>query len=183
MQMLIEAPPPRLVIGDGVGQPGWPVLGEGGDEIVIGAVGKFWRPASLSVTPDRNRSLVSYECRTLITDPVSRRRFRRYWWLIHPFVAHILAATVQTIKADAEVTGCDVTRSARRPACGERSDGIGQVWSIGDGRLRGGCDVHQPGVVHTMSSRPSSPTRSSTAWVACSGSVISASTTSAVQPA
>jgi hypothetical protein len=47
-------------------------------------------------------TLLSYECRTLTTDPESRRRFLRYWWVIRPFVGHIMRATVTTIKADAE---------------------------------------------------------------------------------
>src|SRR5206468_1928467 len=38
-------PPPRLVLGDGVGLPGWLVLGEEpGREIAFGAVGTFWQP-------------------------------------------------------------------------------------------------------------------------------------------
>lgn len=39
---------------------------------------------------------------TVTTDPESRRRFLSYWWLIRPFVAHIMPATVNKIKADAE---------------------------------------------------------------------------------
>lgn len=47
-------------------------------------------------------SLLSYQCRTVTTDPESRRRFLSYWRLIRPFVAHIMRATVHKIKADAE---------------------------------------------------------------------------------
>ncbi|MGY4711684.1 hypothetical protein ACXDF8_19305 [Mycolicibacterium sp. CBM1] len=120
--------PPRLVIGDGVGIPGWLVLGERpGAEIVFGAVGRFWRPvitwrevdaadfpgftepgwgkiaASFSVLPyGAGRTLLSYECRTATTDTVSKRRFARYWRLIRPVVAHILRVTLRQIKADAE---------------------------------------------------------------------------------
>jgi hypothetical protein len=126
----------RLVIANG-GLPGWLVLGEDADrEIAFGAVGKFWRPtiewreveladfagfdepgwgriaANFSVRPYGRGSLLSYECRTVTTDPVSRRRFLRYWWLIRPFVAHIMRATVRTIKSDAEAT---LTRSDPRP--------------------------------------------------------------------
>ncbi|AQT82655.1 hypothetical protein B1R94_08350 [Mycolicibacterium litorale] len=118
----------RLVIGDGVGIPGWLVLGERpGAEIAFGAVGRFWQPviewrsveagafpgfdepgwgkiaANFSVLPyGPDRTLLSYECRTATTDPASRRSFARYWWLIRPFVAHILRATLRQIKADAE---------------------------------------------------------------------------------
>lgn len=119
---------PRLVIGEGVGLPGWLELGEAeGREIAFGAVGRFWRPviewrdvapedfstfaepgwgkiaANFSVTRyGQHSTLLSYQCRTVTTDPASRRKFLRYWWLIRPFVAHIMRATVNKIKADAE---------------------------------------------------------------------------------
>jgi hypothetical protein len=35
-------------------------------------------------------------------DSVSRRAFGRYWWLIRQFVAHIMRATLQTIRENAE---------------------------------------------------------------------------------
>ncbi|MCX2931303.1 hypothetical protein ORI20_13540 [Mycobacterium sp. CVI_P3] len=124
------APPlSRLVVGEGVGLPGWLVLGErDGTEIAFGAVGRFWQPviewrsvdaaefagftepgwgkiaANFSVRPYGSaKTLLSYECRTATTDPRSRRRFGRYWWLVRPFVAHIMRATVRQIKMDAEV--------------------------------------------------------------------------------
>lgn len=122
------APPlPRLVVANG-GLPGWLLLGERqGQEIAFGAVGKFWQPviewrdvqpsefrafnepgwgkiaANFFVIPyGEGSSLLRYECRTVTTDPVSRRRFMRYWWLIRPFVGHIMRATVSKIKANAE---------------------------------------------------------------------------------
>jgi len=113
------------------GVPGWLVLGERpGREIAFGAVGKFWQPviewrdvpqnefssfaepgwgkiaANFSVLPYGDHStLVTYECRTVTTDPVSRRCFLRYWRFIRPFVGHIMRATVNKIKADAERSG------------------------------------------------------------------------------
>ncbi|CAN5214088.1 hypothetical protein BH11ACT7_BH11ACT7_42130 [soil metagenome] len=119
-------PPGSLVIADG-GLPGWLVFGRDEQEMAFGAVGVFWRPviewrdvsaaefagfaepgwgqiaANFSVLPYGERSLLTYECRTATTDPLSRRRFLRYWWLVRPFVAHIMRATLATIKADAEV--------------------------------------------------------------------------------
>ncbi len=113
--------PPRLVIADG-GLPGWLVLGESAHEIAFGAVGRFWTPiitwhdvtrddfaqfdepgwgkiaANFAVTPHGTGTLLRYECRTATTDPVSRRRFRRYWWLVRPFVGHIMRATLATIE-------------------------------------------------------------------------------------
>ena len=123
------APPlPRLVVGKDLEVPGWLELGELPDrEIAFGAVGKFWLPviqwrdvmaedfsafaepgwgkiaANFSVMRyGEHSTLLSYQCRTVTTDPESRRRFLRYWWLIRPFVAHIMRATVNTIKANAE---------------------------------------------------------------------------------
>nr|BBX79564.1 hypothetical protein MFLOJ_33510 [Mycobacterium florentinum] len=121
-------PPPRLLVAEGVGLPGWLLLGERPDrEIAFGAVGKFWQPviewrdvaladfaafaepgwgkiaANFSVARyGESHTLLSYQCRTATTDVESRRRFLRYWWLIRPFVAHIMRATLKTIKADAE---------------------------------------------------------------------------------
>ncbi len=125
------APPARLQLDDMAAMPGWLLVGERpGSEIVFGAVGRFWRPvidwlqvgpdefatfdepgwgkiaANFSVTPyGEQHTLLSYQCRTVTTDPDSRRRFRRYWWLIRPFVGHIMRASVATIKADAESGG------------------------------------------------------------------------------
>jgi hypothetical protein len=124
------APPPlpRLVIADGTGLPGWLLLGEHTDrEIAFGAVGRFWQPviewrnvpladfatfaepgwgkiaANFSMLPyGESSTLLSYECRTVTTDPGSQRQFLRYWWLIRPFVGHIMRATLKKIRADAE---------------------------------------------------------------------------------
>jgi hypothetical protein len=122
------APPlPQLVVATG-GLPGWLVLGERpGREIAFGAVGKFWQPviewrdvppsefadfsepgwgkiaANFSVVRcGEHSTLLTYECRTLTTDPEARRHFLRYWRFIRPFVGHIMRATVRKIKADAE---------------------------------------------------------------------------------
>lgn len=129
-------PPPRLVLAENVGLPGWLLLGERPNrEIAFGAVGKFWQPliewrdvaradfdafaepgwgkiaANFSMAPyGASHTLLSYQCRTVTTDPDSRRRFTRYWWLIRPFVAHIMRATLKAIKADAEVAAMDESR-------------------------------------------------------------------------
>lgn len=118
---------PELVIGENMGLPGWTFLGERPNrEIAFGAVGKFWQPtiewrdvaaadfgafdepgwgkiaANFSVLPyGAAAALVTYECRTLTTDPNSRRLFLRYWRLIRPFVGHVLRATLRQINADA----------------------------------------------------------------------------------
>ena len=128
-----DPPPPRLVMAEKIGLPGWLLLSEQPNrEIAFGAVGKFWRPviesrdvapadfsgfaepgwgkiaANFSMTPyGESRTLLSYQCRTTTTDPGVHRRFMRYWWLIRPFVAHIMRATLKAIKADAEAAAID----------------------------------------------------------------------------
>lgn len=119
--------PPALVIGPDMSLPGWTFLGQRPDrEIAFGAVGRFWQPAiewrdvascdfkdfdepgwgkiaaNLSVVPyGPSDTLLTYECRTMTTDPESRRRFLRYWRLVRPFVGLVLQATLERIGVDA----------------------------------------------------------------------------------
>lgn len=123
------APPmPNLFIAPEMGLPGWTYLGERQNrEVAFGAVGKFWQPtiewrdvaaadfrgfdepgwgkiaANFSVVPyGAAATLLTYECRTVTTDPESRRQFLRYWWLVRPFVGHIMRATLRQIRTNAE---------------------------------------------------------------------------------
>lgn len=95
-----------------LGSTGFMMLGERPpDEIVIGVVGRFWRPTGnirKDVTPDAfpsfvergyckaawnfrmmaidgRRTQVVTETRVLAMDPKSRLRFRLYWTLVGPF--------------------------------------------------------------------------------------------------
>ncbi len=121
-------PLPQLIVGKGTGLPGWMLLGaQPNREIALAAVGRFWTPviewrdvtvsdfaafgergwgkiaANFTVLPyGKHSTLLTYECRTATTDPESRRRFLRYWALVRPFVGHIMAATLNKIKANAE---------------------------------------------------------------------------------
>jgi hypothetical protein len=130
--------PPELRLANGVGLPGWLSLGErDASEIAFGAVGKFWQTSiewrdvpldefaafnepgwgkiacNLTVRPYGDRStLLTYECRTATTDPAARRRFARYWWLIRPFVAHIMRATLNTIASNATHAPADPPAAA-----------------------------------------------------------------------
>ena len=122
--------PEKLTLDGDLALPGWMVLDESpGREIVFGAIGVFWTPTirwntdveahefaefdepgwgkiacNYSALPyGEHRTLLTYECRTVTTDADSRRLFKRYWWLIRPFVEHIMNATVRTIGEHAGV--------------------------------------------------------------------------------
>lgn len=123
-----EPTPDRLTFGDIGDSDEWVRLAEEQDEeFVFGAVGKFWQPAIewRDVDPDEfadfeepgygkiaatllvrpygeGRTLLTYEARTVTTDPASRRRFRRYWRLIGPFAGYLMGKALERIAADAE---------------------------------------------------------------------------------
>lgn len=121
------APVARFVVAEGSAPRGWLLVEErAGRELVFGAVGVFWRPAivwrdvprsefrefgepgwgkiaaTFCVAPHERGAVLSYECRTATYDADSRRRFRRYWTVIRPFVRHVMRATLATIKRNAE---------------------------------------------------------------------------------
>jgi hypothetical protein len=122
----VVTPTELMLARDSGALPGWLVLGEvPGREVAFGAVGKFWKAdiewrdltaarfatfeepgwgkiaCHLLVRPDGPaRSILSYECRTATTDPVSQAQMSRYWWLIRPFVAYVLRAVVRTIREE-----------------------------------------------------------------------------------
>jgi hypothetical protein len=125
----VDAPPQLRLADRSAGLPGWLYLGDiPGLEVAFGAVGKFWKPviewrnvavedfASFAepgwgkiachfvVRPsDSGRAAITYECRTATTDGEARREMERYWWLIRPFVSHIMRATLRTIRDDTSV--------------------------------------------------------------------------------
>ena len=98
-----------------------------GQEIVLGIVGPFWRLCpelerleaaefrrgprpgtafaawnfALERTDDGRTSLAT-ETRVLCGDDASRKRFRRYWLLVHPFSAFIRRVMLRAIKREAE---------------------------------------------------------------------------------
>ncbi len=122
---------------DDVVRAGFVVLGERpGEEILLGAVGAFWKPASglrriraaefgtfaepnqakatwnFAVRPDGQGSVVSTETRVLCTDEAARRSFRRYWRMVGPFSAFIRGRLLSLIKNDAESGTVSVGSSA-----------------------------------------------------------------------
>ncbi|SDX75442.1 hypothetical protein SAMN05216215_1014159 [Saccharopolyspora shandongensis] len=113
--------PTRLTYDDLCASGDWVLLGERpGQEVVFGAVGRFWTPivrmeevtaeefaeygkpgrgkivASFSVRPyGRRGSLATYDIRTTLDDPITRRIFALYWRTVSPFVKSIMRATLR----------------------------------------------------------------------------------------
>ncbi|WP_246868634.1 hypothetical protein [Saccharopolyspora sp. ASAGF58] len=113
--------PTRLTYDDLCISGDWVLLGEQpGREVVFGAVGRFWTPivrmeeitaeefaeygkpgrgkivTSLSVRPyGRRGSLATYDIRTTLDDPITRRIFTLYWRTVSPFVKAIMRATLR----------------------------------------------------------------------------------------
>lgn len=120
--------PKRRLTLDDVLESGFVVLAEEpGSELVLGIVGKFWRPSSgvhrieasdftgfdepgyskavwNFVVSDRagGGSTVTTETRVASTDAEARRNFGWYWRLIRPFSALIRRIVLGQIKRDAE---------------------------------------------------------------------------------
>lgn len=112
--------------------PGWVRLGEEeGRELVLGAIGKFWRrdygartfepeefaafdePGYLKLAVSSrvepvgyDQSRLHYEARVEATDDEARRQFVRYWKVISPGNDVIVRRALQRIKAEAEWREC-----------------------------------------------------------------------------
>ena len=112
--------------------PGWVELGEEeGKELVLGAVGKFWRRdyGARDVAPEDfagfdepgylklavssrvaelgyDQSILHYEARAEATDDEARRQFVRYWKVIAPGNDVIVRRALHRIKAEAEWREC-----------------------------------------------------------------------------
>jgi len=126
----------------------WTKLDEApGEEFVVGAVGKFWRPSiewrdvapdefadfdepgyaklaiGISVRPyGARRSLLTYEARTATTDDRARRNFRRYWRLVGPFAGYLMSTALDRSAAEAakqeRESGDDRTSPSRHRSAG-----------------------------------------------------------------
>jgi hypothetical protein len=96
------------------------------DELVLGVVGRFWRPSSeirrisaedfagfadpgcvkaavsFRAVPEGDHTLLSTETRILAVDADARRSFRCYWRLIYPGSAAIRIAWLRAIRRRAE---------------------------------------------------------------------------------
>jgi hypothetical protein len=122
-----KARPTRSITLDTFLQAGFTILEERApEELVMGAVGKFWRPdsgliridadelrdfdepgyakAALTFTVDEhgNGSRLATETRVVCTDASARRRFSLYWRLIGPFSGLIRRLMLDEVKRRAE---------------------------------------------------------------------------------
>ena len=99
-----------------------------GEEIVLGLVGRFWRPSgdltrvepaefrdfdrpgmtvaawNFVLAPEGHGTRVTTETRVRCTDEASRRSFRRYWRLVGPFSALTRLEMLRVIRNAAEST-------------------------------------------------------------------------------
>ena len=123
------AAPPTFRLDDMLGPPlGWILLGEEPNvEIVLGQIGRPWKPVGASEGPpvapgefvsfDRPgfakiafsltvqpygaaSSILTMETRIVLTDPGSLRRFARYWRLVEPSVRLIDRMTLRLLAAE-----------------------------------------------------------------------------------
>lgn len=116
--------PTRFTLDDLVIGTDWILLGrEPGEEVALGAVGRFWTPVVRwrEVTPEEyadfgeprwgkiamaftvlpygaHRSVVTYEVRITFADSATRAMFDRYWWTVRPFVDRVLRGMLHTIR-------------------------------------------------------------------------------------
>jgi hypothetical protein len=124
-----EGPRPTFRLDDMIGPPlNWALLAEEpGVQVVLGQIGRPWRPAGASEGPpvapaafasfDRPgfakiafclkvepygaaSSILTIETRVALTDPASRRRFARYWRVVGPFVRLIDRMTLRLLTAE-----------------------------------------------------------------------------------
>jgi hypothetical protein len=110
----------------GFGRAGFVTLRDTPDELVLGAVGRFWRPSgdlrrigvaefaefadpgyakavmSFEIGKAGARTLVTTETRIATTDATARRSFGRYWRLVHPGSALIRRDWLRAIRRRAE---------------------------------------------------------------------------------
>jgi hypothetical protein len=122
-----EPPPPESMrLADMPTHGDWVLLGEDPPlEIAFGVIGRFWAGETVWAQTDAvdfdafaepgfgkiacnfslrpygaDRTLVSYECRTLATDETARREFMRYWRPLAPFIGVVMRSQLRVIDAE-----------------------------------------------------------------------------------
>jgi hypothetical protein len=125
-----EPPPPESMrLAEMSTHGDWVLLGvDPPREIAFGVVGRFWAGETVWARIDAadfeafaepgfgkiacnfslrrygaDRTLVTYECRTLATDETARDGFMRYWRPLAPFVGLVMRSQLRIIEA--EITG------------------------------------------------------------------------------
>jgi hypothetical protein len=81
-----------------------------GEGIVLGVTGRFWRlrgrgpePPATAVVDFRSApGRLSTETRVHVPDPVSRRKFKRYWRIVRPFSGLIRMSILRAARRRAE---------------------------------------------------------------------------------
>jgi hypothetical protein len=118
--------PLRGPLLEGFRKSGFVTLHEAPDELVLGGVGRFWKPTgglrridaakfggfaepgfaktafNFEITRSGERTLLRTETRIATTDERSRRSFARYWRVVHPGSALIRLAWLRAIRKRAE---------------------------------------------------------------------------------
>jgi hypothetical protein len=122
-----EPPPPESMrLADMPTHGDWVLLGEDPpSEIAFGVIGRFWAgetvwaqidatdfqtfaqpgfgkiACNFSLRPyGADRTLVTYECRTLATDETARRGFMHYWRPLAPFIGVVMRSQLRVIEAE-----------------------------------------------------------------------------------
>jgi hypothetical protein len=114
--------PPRGPLPDALEAAGFAVLRDAPDELVMGVVGRFWRPsgdlrridpaefrdfaepgwtkAAVNFQVERREglTLLTTETRVAATDASAQRRFRCYWRVVYPGSAAIRVAWLRAIR-------------------------------------------------------------------------------------
>lgn len=123
----VKAYEPMSMVDTALGA-GWVILAEeAGHEVVLGALTQPWKPIvefrglpgpefvafdqpgyakiawNLAVVPrGPGATLVITETRVVMTDPASRRRFGRYWFVFSPFIGLIRRIALARLRRDLE---------------------------------------------------------------------------------
>ena len=105
-RLLAEEPGVEMVLGQ-IGRPWQPTEMGSGPEVAPTEFAAFERPGfakialSLRVQPyGAEASILTLETRVAVTDPVSLKRFRRYWALIGPFSHLVRWLALRLVAAD-----------------------------------------------------------------------------------
>jgi len=116
---------------DQITRGGFIVLGEDRNEILLGTIGKFWRPIgglcrdystpaefrdffepgwakagwNFHITSNKGANILTTETRILATDAKATKRFRMYWYLVRPGSGLIRRSILNRIKSKMESQG------------------------------------------------------------------------------